>query len=308
MAAAVDEATELLQSCLRGVARDVRKGCCRGRGHMEGCRGFVGDKREIRGCRCEQGPRDGHDGRSRAGRPWVCGCGRGRGRREGGGLPLRTEPVMAVQDVGRDHADGHEGCRCRRGLGEGERGLSLQWRRWEHRGGHRLDMAAWDGGGGCVSNRRGCWMAALLPQQVTPGACLQAVAGKLLQRSHLAQEPLCFCRCSRRNCRHLHVELHLLGSAQLGSESAKSLWQYVTVCNLWLANQVKTNAVGICAAAADASLLKSLLLALTINVTNSVLRSDEVHCRRWRYCTRKIIRKFSYREVFQPPISSFEGF
>ena len=56
---------------------------------------------------------------------------------------------MAVQDVGRDHADGHEGCRCRRGLGEGERGPSLRWRPWEHRGGHRLDMAARDGRGGC---------------------------------------------------------------------------------------------------------------------------------------------------------------
>ena len=37
---------------------------------------------------------------------------------------------------------------------------------------------------------RGCRMA--------HGACLQAVAGKLLQRSHVAQEPLRFCRCGRR--------------------------------------------------------------------------------------------------------------
>jgi len=56
------------------------------------------------------------------------------------------------------------------------------------------------------------------------GACLQAVAGKLLQHCHVAQESLRFCRCSRRNCRHSHNELHTIGSTQPGPERVKLLW------------------------------------------------------------------------------------
>ena len=70
------------------------------------------------------------------------------------------------------------------------------------------------------------------------GACLPAVAGKLLRHSHVAQEPLRCCRCSRRHYRHSHIELHALGLTQLRPECAKSLWTRTEpFAHFWFANQ-----------------------------------------------------------------------
>ena len=59
------------------------------------------------------------------------------------------------------------------------------------------------------------------------GPCSPAIPGKLLQRSHVAREPLGFCSCtSCTSCswRHSRIKLHILGETQLGPEPAISLW------------------------------------------------------------------------------------
>merc|ERR1719253_1310639 len=44
--------------------------------------------------------------------------------------------------------------------------------------------------------------------------------------------------CSRRNCRQPHIEVHTLGSNQLGPQRAKLLWTRAwQFSHFWLANQ-----------------------------------------------------------------------
>ena len=125
----------------------------------------------------------------------------------GGMMMLRTRPL-----------DNRGGRRlCRRGARYGRGRMS-----------HCTDEAA--GWLRCYSCERRC------------GAWLQMFAGKPLQRSHVAQEPLCFCRCSRRNCRHSHIELHTLGPTQFDPERAKSLLTHTQqFAHFWLANQGRRN-------------------------------------------------------------------
>ena len=86
---------------------------------------------------------------------------------------------------------------------QGKRALS--WTKpWDDRGGRRLR------GRGSARRPRG------MSLRTEDGACLQAVTGKPLQRSHTSQDPPSFCRCSR------HREVVFWQSA------------FLTSCRTWL--------------------------------------------------------------------------
>ena len=120
------------------------------------------------------------------------------------------------------------------------RWASLRTRPWDDRRGRRLcrrDCAGQPWGMSHRVDEASAWLRCCRCKRRRE-TCLQAVAGKLLQRSHVGQEPPRFCGCSWYNCRHSHIELHILGSSQLGTEHAKSLWTCMQqFIHCWFANQ-----------------------------------------------------------------------